>query len=89
MDWWKKIICPIKTLCFHVSARFKDHHRQTGGLLKLRDDIQTCGYEDVQVMWEMLRKNETEVTADRKGIKKLKQWPSWKFIKVDTKSAVT
>ncbi|RWR91439.1 hypothetical protein CKAN_02059200 [Cinnamomum micranthum f. kanehirae] len=30
-----------------------------GGILKLHDDVQTCGYEDVQVMWEMLRRYET------------------------------
>lgn len=31
------------------------------GLLKLHDDIQTCGYEDVQIMWEMLRRTESEI----------------------------
>ncbi|KAK7265364.1 hypothetical protein RJT34_32983 [Clitoria ternatea] len=25
-----------------------------GGLLKLRDDVQMCGYRDVEVMWNML-----------------------------------
>ncbi|KAE9467622.1 hypothetical protein C3L33_00443, partial [Rhododendron williamsianum] len=38
----------------------------SGGLLKLRDDIQTCGYEDVQVMWEMLSKSDSEITPKRK-----------------------
>jgi len=26
----------------------------SGGLLKLRDDVQMCGYRDVEVMWNML-----------------------------------
>lgn len=30
------------------------------GILKLHDDVQTCGYEDVQVMWEMVRRSKTE-----------------------------
>ncbi|XP_054820961.1 uncharacterized protein LOC129319891 [Prosopis cineraria] len=25
-----------------------------GGLLKLRDDVEMCGYRDVEVMWNML-----------------------------------
>lgn len=33
--------------------------RAGGGILKLHDDVRTCGYEDVQVMWEMLRRYET------------------------------
>ncbi|GJV34089.1 hypothetical protein Tco_1394489, partial [Tanacetum coccineum] len=37
---------------------------ECGGLLKLHDDIQTCGYEDVQVMWEMLHRTESELTSN-------------------------
>uniref|UniRef100_M1CTP0 Uncharacterized protein n=1 Tax=Solanum tuberosum TaxID=4113 RepID=M1CTP0_SOLTU len=33
------------------------------GLLKLQGDIQSCGYEDVQVMWEMLGGTESELTS--------------------------
>ena len=29
------------------------------GLLKLEDDVQTCEYQDIQVMWEMLRRTES------------------------------
>ncbi|CAN6552022.1 hypothetical protein ACFX15_012598 [Malus domestica] len=31
-----------------------------GGLLKLQDDVQMCGYEDVQIMWNMLSKAQHE-----------------------------
>ncbi|KAF2309651.1 hypothetical protein GH714_004459 [Hevea brasiliensis] len=30
------------------------------GLLKLHHDVRACEYEDVRVMWEMLKRNETE-----------------------------
>ena len=32
-------------------------------LVKLHDDVQTCAYEDVQVMWEMLQRAETDRQA--------------------------
>ncbi|KAK4796029.1 hypothetical protein SAY86_028355 [Trapa natans] len=34
-----------------------------GGLLKLREDVQSCGYQDVHVMWELLRRSEIEFRA--------------------------
>lgn len=49
--------------------------RTGGGLLKLRDDVQTCGYEDVRVMWEMLRRSESEVVDHPP---KRKQRPFWR-----------
>ena len=45
------------------------------GLLKLEDDVQTCGYEDVRVMWEMLRRSETEVVDKYHNHNKRKQHP--------------
>ncbi|KAK4350154.1 hypothetical protein RND71_029467 [Anisodus tanguticus] len=59
-------------------------NNQGAGLLKLRDDIQTCGYEDVQVMWEMLRKNESEVTPRHH---KRKRRPLWRIFVWSTHSA--
>jgi len=46
------------------------------GLLKLRDDVQTCGYEDVQVMWEMLQRTESDVIENHH---KRKQLPFWRI----------
>ncbi|OMO70725.1 hypothetical protein COLO4_28527 [Corchorus olitorius] len=40
------------------------------GLLKLRKDIRSCEYEDVRVMWEMLKRNETEMSRSPKRCKK-------------------
>jgi hypothetical protein len=46
------------------------------GLLKLHNDVQTCGYQDVQVMWEMLRRSESELIGHPP---KRKQRPFWRF----------
>ncbi|CAJ1954946.1 unnamed protein product [Sphenostylis stenocarpa] len=46
------------------------------GLLKLQDDVQTCGYEDVQVMWEMLQRTESDVAENHP---KRKQLPFWRI----------
>lgn len=45
------------------------------GLVKLEDDVQTCGYEDVQVMWEMLHKTQSQLIQQHNH--KRKQHPSW------------
>ncbi|CAA2976115.1 Hypothetical predicted protein [Olea europaea subsp. europaea] len=59
MEWWHKMVFPVRRVWFAVSARAKA--RKTGaGLLKLHDDIQTCGYEDVQIMWDILRRIESQ-----------------------------
>lgn len=62
MDWWHKMVFPVRRVWISVSARVKAP-KNGAGLLKLRDDIQTCGYEDVQVMWEMLRRTESELMS--------------------------
>ncbi|XVF27174.1 hypothetical protein REPUB_Repub14bG0083900 [Reevesia pubescens] len=73
MDWWHKMIFPVRRLWFTVSSRVKAR-KNGAGLLKLHDDVQTCGYQDVQVMWEMLRRSETELIANNP---KRKQRPFW------------
>ncbi|KAA8540578.1 hypothetical protein F0562_024503 [Nyssa sinensis] len=75
MNWWHKMAFPVRRVWVAVSARVKA--RKNGdGLLKLRDDIQTCGYEDVQVMWEMLRRSESELLSNHS---KRKQRPLWRI----------
>nr|POE98928.1 hypothetical protein CFP56_75242 [Quercus suber] len=39
-------------------------------LLKLRHDVSTCEYEDVRVMWEMLKRSETEQVIPEKSKKR-------------------
>ncbi|XVF25319.1 hypothetical protein REPUB_Repub13aG0203200 [Reevesia pubescens] len=74
MDWWNKMIFPVRRVWFAVSSRVKAPKNGVG-LLKLHDDVQTCGYQDVQVMWEMLRRSEIELIANNS---KRKQRPFWR-----------
>ncbi|CAL1376982.1 unnamed protein product [Linum trigynum] len=61
MDWWNKVVFPVRRVWVAVSARVKSSRKHGGGILMLHNDVQTCGYEDVQVMWEMLRRSELEM----------------------------
>ncbi|GMN55269.1 hypothetical protein TIFTF001_024383 [Ficus carica] len=51
-----------------IFTRFTRHRKSTGessssnsannyGLVKLKDDVEMCGYEDVQIMWDILNKS--------------------------------
>ncbi|PIN18198.1 hypothetical protein CDL12_09136 [Handroanthus impetiginosus] len=62
MEWWHKVVFPVRRVCCAVAARLRAR-KNGAGLLKLHDDIQTCGYEDVQIMWEILRRTESEVIS--------------------------
>ncbi|KAE9600747.1 hypothetical protein Lalb_Chr14g0376161 [Lupinus albus] len=65
MEIFHKMIYPMRRLWLALSSRlFLKSHHPKHGLLKLEGDIQTCGYEDVQVMWEMLQRTENEVIED-------------------------
>ncbi|GAA0167094.1 hypothetical protein Leryth_006051 [Lithospermum erythrorhizon] len=75
MEWWEKMAFPVRRVWISVSSKVKAR-KNGAGLLKLRDDIQTCGYEDVQVMWEMLRGTESESKSPRS---KQKQRPLWRI----------
>ncbi|XP_074592282.1 uncharacterized protein LOC141848068 [Curcuma longa] len=73
MAWWnKKVVFPVKRAWVAVAARVKA--RKPGdGILKLHDDVRMCGYQDVQVMWEMLR-SELEVAHSHKHHRKQYGW---------------
>lgn len=62
----------------HISFNCHNHKTRLGfenfpGLVKLQQDVRTCEYEDVHVLWEMLERNETGLTGRRKG-------PFWEFV---------
>ncbi|XP_020264711.1 uncharacterized protein LOC109840459 [Asparagus officinalis] len=60
MAWWRRMVFPVKKALVAVASRVKP--RKDGkGILKLHDDVQTCEYQDVQIMWEMLQKAEMEL----------------------------
>ncbi|KAL3617667.1 hypothetical protein CASFOL_037988 [Castilleja foliolosa] len=73
MEWWRKMVFPVRKAWVAVSARVKAR-KKGAGLLKLHDDIQTCGYEDVQIMWEMLRRTESEVNSSSHHNKRKHRW---------------
>ncbi|WOK95016.1 hypothetical protein Cni_G03721 [Canna indica] len=65
MAWWnKKVVFPVKRAWVTVAAKVKAR-KQGDGILKLHEDVQMCGYEDVQVLWEMVRQSEMEVSQQQ------------------------
>ncbi|XVF87016.1 hypothetical protein PTKIN_Ptkin18bG0086600 [Pterospermum kingtungense] len=77
MEWWHKMMFPVRKVWFAVSARVKAR-KNGAGLLKLHDDVQTCGYQDVQVMWEMLRRSSETDKLTTANNPKRKQRPFWR-----------
>ncbi|GAA0145472.1 hypothetical protein LIER_05655 [Lithospermum erythrorhizon] len=57
------------------------------GLLKLQDDIQTCGYQDVQVMWEMLSRTESESKSPQTKRKQRSLWRIFAWTNQSTTSS--
>ncbi|CAA6670338.1 unnamed protein product [Spirodela intermedia] len=62
IDWWEKVTLPVKRAWVFVTSRVEARRKSMAGIMKLHNDVQMCGYEDVQVMWEMLR-SEMELSA--------------------------
>ncbi|KAI4382018.1 hypothetical protein MLD38_008030 [Melastoma candidum] len=78
MKWWRKMIYPVRRAWIAVSSRFRS--TKTGdGLLKLHDHVQTCEYQDVQVMWEILSRPEPQLIAANPDPKR-KPRPLWRIL---------
>ncbi|KAK1299567.1 hypothetical protein QJS10_CPB13g00417 [Acorus calamus] len=60
MEWWDKVTHPIRRFCVGVATRLGI---RKNGHLKLKHEVRSCEYEDVRVMWEMLRKTDVPPTA--------------------------
>ncbi|CAN0843475.1 hypothetical protein LINGRAHAP2_LOCUS3870 [Linum grandiflorum] len=78
MEFWDKVIFPVRRAWTAVSARVKSRKHGSGSILILHNDVQTCGYEDVQVMWEMLRRSETEMVAGAGNLQKRNRRSFWR-----------
>ncbi|CAL4997694.1 unnamed protein product [Urochloa decumbens] len=53
--WWRRKVVPrARRAWAAVAARVRARKPGNGGILKLHEDVQTCGYKDVQVMFDML-----------------------------------
>ncbi|KAL5219482.1 hypothetical protein ABZP36_020166 [Zizania latifolia] len=72
--WWDRVVLPVRRVWFGVAARFGV--RQTG-LWRLRQEVSTCEYEDVHVMWEMLSRTATPAPAPRRHsrFRQSRPWP--------------
>ncbi|XP_057457299.1 uncharacterized protein LOC130748155 [Lotus japonicus] len=75
MSIWQNMVFPVRRVWLTLSSRLKSS-KNGAGLLKLQDDVQTCEYSDVQVMWEILQRTESEV-IDK--CHKRKQLPFWRI----------
>ncbi|KAL0916673.1 hypothetical protein M5K25_014202 [Dendrobium thyrsiflorum] len=61
MEWWRRM---VKRARVSVAAKEKARKVDAGdGILKLHGDIQTCEYQDILVMWDMLQNTNTEDKA--------------------------
>ncbi|KAJ6934409.1 hypothetical protein NC651_009438 [Populus alba x Populus x berolinensis] len=85
VDMLHKMIFPVRRVWLAVSARLRAR-KNGAGLLELHNDVQTCGYEDVQVMWEILRRSESELMA---SLPKRKQRPFWRVFVWSNHSAAS
>ncbi|XP_062184456.1 uncharacterized protein LOC133888287 [Phragmites australis] len=74
MAWWrKKVVFPARRAWAAVSTRVRARNTGNGGsILKLHEDVQTCGYKDVQVMFEILT---TELEVSSHSPKKQRKRP--------------
>ncbi|EEF52301.1 conserved hypothetical protein [Ricinus communis] len=70
MEWWDKVMHPVRRVWKGVALRIGIRKR---GLLKLRHDVRACEYEDVRIMWEMLRRTETESARQSQPVKSKKR----------------
>lgn len=64
MEWWDKMIVPIRKAWVNVAQHLGI--RKTG-LVKLRHDVRTCEYEDVRILWELLKKNDAPLRTSTAG----------------------
>ncbi|XP_066318024.1 uncharacterized protein [Miscanthus floridulus] len=60
MAWWRaRVVAPARRAWLAVvAARVRRRKGRTeaerAGIVDLHRDVETCGYHDVQVMWDML-----------------------------------
>ncbi|EYU25504.1 hypothetical protein ABFS82_03G036400 [Erythranthe guttata] len=55
MKWWGKMTVPMRKVWSKVSKKIRP---KTAGQNKLHRDVRTCEYEDVHILWDMLKKND-------------------------------
>ncbi|KAG5629610.1 hypothetical protein H5410_001327 [Solanum commersonii] len=73
MELWEKMMDPMRKAWSRVSTRI--HIRKTGHV-KLHRDVRKYEYEDVQILRDMLKKNEkgSDASKSPSGCKKVRFW---------------
>ncbi|KAF8023211.1 hypothetical protein BT93_F0653 [Corymbia citriodora subsp. variegata] len=71
MQWWGRFKHPLKNVWIGVATRLG---MRKSGLLKLQHDVRRCEYDDVHVMWEMLERNEKEISPQTSRLIKSSFW---------------
>ncbi|URE19021.1 hypothetical protein MUK42_24089 [Musa troglodytarum] len=51
MAWWDRVTSPMRRVWAGVAIRLGI---SKSGLTRLREEVSTCEYEDVHVLWELL-----------------------------------
>ncbi|KAK6130834.1 hypothetical protein DH2020_035423 [Rehmannia glutinosa] len=51
-----------KIIPVHLQVNFCGQH--SSSIVKLKQDVRTCEYEDVHILWDMLKRKETHMSAD-------------------------
>ncbi|XP_039845425.1 uncharacterized protein LOC120704942 [Panicum virgatum] len=83
MAWWRaRVVAPVRRAWLAVAAARARVRKGECGILNLHQDVQTCGYQDVQVMWNMLS-SEKEAAAAGAGaggtLPKPRKRPFWRL----------
>ncbi|KAL2629862.1 hypothetical protein R1flu_014548 [Riccia fluitans] len=61
MGWMRKIAGPFRRAWEIVSCRqFHQSRKRARGMGRLYNDVRSCGYEDVQLMWSILHAHNVE-----------------------------
>ncbi|KAK1576992.1 hypothetical protein Q3G72_018131 [Acer saccharum] len=74
------MVFPVRRVWLAVSTRVKAR-KNGGGLLKLHNDVESCEYQDIKVMWEMLNQSEAQLittTTTTTTNNKRRQRPFWR-----------
>ncbi|MCL7050279.1 hypothetical protein MKW94_024217 [Papaver nudicaule] len=58
-DCWEKLKYPIRRVWIKLTIQLG---LRDSGLKKLQYEVNSCEYEDIHVMWEMLRRTESDLT---------------------------
>nr|GMD99437.1 Cyclic pyranopterin monophosphate synthase [Ipomoea batatas] len=71
MKFLGKMLVPMRKAWTKFAYRL--HFRRTG-LVKLHRDVKTCEYEDVHILWEMVKRYEKEMATSSASCRGRQRW---------------